>query len=232
MNRANRCGAWLALVFSLAMGVGVARAADHVDSPVTSALGNRDLDITDVYIFRSPANPNNVVIAVNHQSIFNPNGGIALPTAPSLFANDGLYQTFIDRNGDLVPDLTITTRFSGVGAAQQYTVTGLTAVPITGTVTQLGAPPIVVTTPEGISAFAGARDDPFFFDLNAFNDFLFSGPYVPAAGLRRPGSGAPQNFFRVNVAAIVLEIPVPLVTGGTSPTQGVVKIWSKTFRQS
>lgn len=225
---AGRARGWLSLCLWVALCVPGIQAADHVDSPRTNALANRDLDITDVYVFRSPATRTNAVIAVNHQSIFNPAGGIAIASG-TLFASDGVYQTFVDRNGDLVPDLTITTRFAGAGPVQIFSVEGLTPAPITGNVTPLGSSPLIVQR-EGITVFCGARDDPFFFDLAAFNDFVFNGPYIPSAGIRRPGNGAPTNFFRGNVASIVLELPVTMLTGGPNADTGTVKIWSKTFR--
>lgn len=218
------------LMLFLALAAGAAQAADHVDSALTSSLSNRLLDITDVYVFRSPVVTTNAVIAVNHQSIFDPSGGIALPGA-TLFATDGVYQTFVDRNGDFIPELTITTTFTGSAPTQTFSISGLTSTPITGSVSPLGGAPVIVVR-DGISAFCGPRDDPFFFDLTAFNDFLFNGPYLPAAGLRRTNGGAPTNFFQGNVAAIVLEIPVTLLTGGTDPNSGTVRIWSKTFRSS
>lgn len=223
----HRC---LALGLFAALLGAPARGADHVDSALTASLSNRLLDITDVYVFRSPVTPANCVIAVNHQSIFDPSGGVALPGA-TLFATDGVYQTYVDRNGDFVPEITITTTFSGAAPAQTFSISGLTSTPITGTVSPLGGAPVVVVR-DGISAFCGPRDDPFFFDLTAFNDFLFNGPYLPAAGIRRAGGGAPANFFQGNVASIVLEIPVTMLTGGTSPVAGNVRIWSKTFRSN
>lgn len=206
-----------------------------MDSPSTTALANRDLDITDVYAFRSPANPNNVVICVNHQSIFNPRGGLAVTGRQRLFATDGVYQTFIDRNGDLQPDTTITTTFQNPPTGETFSVAGLTATPITGQVTPLGASPIIVER-DGIKVFCGPRDDPFFFDGDGFTDFVFNGGYIPTSGLRRAvspvanGAAPARNTFRGSVAAIVIEMPVTLITRAAVPTTGTVRISSKTFR--
>ena len=44
-------------------GATAARAADHRDSP--DAVGMADLDINDVYAFRSPADNNNLVVILS-----------------------------------------------------------------------------------------------------------------------------------------------------------------------
>ena len=216
---------WVAIAVGLALAAGAAVAADHVDSPLTQS--NPDLDITDVYVFRSPVDTRNLVIAVDHQSVFDSNGGHRMGP---LFANDGTYQIFVDRDGDLKPDVTITTHFAdALNGRQSFQIEGLTDPPIVGDVTQIGQAVPYTVQKDGVQAFCGPRDDPFFFDLVAFNDFIRS-PYIPAAGLRRPGAGAPQNFFRGNVASIVLEIPIQKLTGSADPNVGKLKIWAKTFR--
>jgi hypothetical protein len=57
-----------------------------------------------------------------------------------------------------------------------------------------------VGTNNGISLFAGPRDDPFFFDFEQFNKIL-SGE---ASSFRDPGV---DTFAGTNVMALVIEVP-------------------------
>ena len=80
----------------------------------------------------------------------------------------------------------------------------------------------------GIKAFAGLRDDAFFFDLTAFKKFA-AGPYVPAAGLRAAADGAPADTFAgTNVSYMVLELPITALTGAANSNTGTIKAWAST----
>jgi len=203
-------------VGALALLVGLAVAADHFDSP----LANRDArtDITDIYAFRSTADPNNLVVALN-----------VSPHAPGyapkpLFSNSARYYIHVDNNGDLLDDATVTVTFSDSSGTQLFSVAGLGSTPITGHVTSSGSTPIVVTSGP-IKVFCGPRDDPFFFDLVAFKKFV-SGPYVPAIGLRDSTSGSPRDFFAGNnVGSIVIELPITAL-GVPSANSGTIKAWA------
>jgi hypothetical protein len=96
-------------------------------------------------------------------------------------------------------------------------------------ITPPGASPII-NEAGPVKVFAGLRDDPFFFDLAGFQGFL-SNPQVPPKGLRAPGAGDPVDAFAgTNVLAIVVELPVVAVTGGSSADEGVIKTWVSTSR--
>ena len=227
----------LGLVLALCWMLSPLRAADHQDSPVAKA--NADLDLTDVYVFRSPANPANLVVALDIMSVFDFVGG---SKPGKLFAEDGVYELSVDRDGDLRPDVIVRFKFFTGPSGQKFQMEGLTSTPVIGDVTPpgQGATPFItqVQAPEKILVFCGPRDDPFFFDSPAFKDFEgpngnYTGPgspYLPSAGLRRPGTGAPANSFKGNVAAIVVEAPIKLYTGLPDPNVGKIKIWAKTFR--
>ena len=144
------------------------KASDHAD---TAANFNRPgADLADVYIFPSPMNNNNVVLVMDVHPL------IPAGTAGSVsFDPNVLYQFKIDTTGDVVEDLVIQARFSGVGQNQSVLIsgpykpytTGTTAVfaqphPVRGAINTMFNP-----TP-GMTVFAGARSDPFFFDLAQF----------------------------------------------------------------
>jgi hypothetical protein len=76
-----------------------------------------------------------------------------------------------------------------------------------GSVT-IGSPGELLTG--GVRAFAGQRQDAFYFDFQQFNTVVGT---APATGFGTTGSNA---FAAANVNAIVLEVPNSLL--GTAPT--------------
>lgn len=195
------------------------RAADHKDSPATE----RDpaTDIADVYAFRRG---DNLVVAMTVQSLS------ISGNATDLFNPRARYQILVDNTNDgtLAANATITVTFSG-SAPQMFKVEGLTPTAIEGPTSGFSnAASPAITTSGAIKVFAGPRDDPFFFDLAGFREFL-AGTYTPAAGLRSAASGLPRNAFAgLNAAAIVIELPITAVTGQATPNTGVIRAWGAT----
>ncbi len=194
-------------------------AADHKDSPAVE----RDpaTDIADVYAFRRA---DNLVVAMTVQNLSISGNGT------DLFNPRARYQLFVDNtdNGVLAPNATITVTFSGSNP-QTFRVEGLTSTPIEGTTSGFSnaASPVIATS-GAIKVFAGPRDDPFFFDLAGFREFV-SGTYTPVAGLRSATGGLPRNAFEnLNVGAIVIELPITAVTGQDTPNTGVIRAWGAT----
>lgn len=213
----------LALVFGVALvasaAVSDSWSADHKDSPAIE----RDpaTDIADIYAFRRA---DNLVVAMTVQNLTISGSGT------DLFNPRARYQIFVDNTNDavLAANATITVTFSGT-SPQMFKVEGLTPVAIEGPTSGFSnAASPAVTTSGPISVFAGPRDDPFFFDLAGFREFL-AGTYTPAAGLRSASTGLPRNAFDgLNVAAIVIELPITAVTGLVDPNSGVIRAWGAT----
>ena len=226
-----RTGSALLIILAIALiavtltTVDRTRRADHRDSP--SVEGDPAADLADVYAFRSPENSDNLVV------IMTVNGLTAPPENTTRnFATGVTYNIHVDNTGDLVADATASITFSG--DPLRFTITGLTAEPITGDVTPPStdpdAPAPVITTVDGIKAFAGQRDDPFFFDLVGFLAFV-AGPYVPAEGLRAAGNTpASDTLAGTNVSAIVIELPITALTGEATSDTGTIKAWASTWR--
>lgn len=202
-------------------------AADHLDSSIASA--NLQSDIADVYLFRSPVNPNNVVLVATHQSIFDFAGG---NTGGAMFTDQGTYAFLIDTGGDAREEITLSTKFTENG--RKFTMSGFTFGSISGTVTPVGTAQPLIAEKNGVKIFAGPRDDPFFFDLIGFREFIaaVNAPpvYAPALGLRSAAGGVPVNFFSGNVAAIVVELPIAFLTNNSNPNAGIIKVSAKAFR--
>jgi|FLYL01.1.fsa_nt_gi hypothetical protein len=196
-----------------------ARGADHRDGP--AAEGNAPLDITDVYAFRSPANNDNLVVAFGVNGLTTPD-----KNASARFSADATYTLHVSNDDDLEDEATVNIDFDN-GTPQRFSITGLGSSPLTGEVTGPGEAPKIAEA-GGVKAFAGLRDDPFFFDLVAFKKFV-AGPYVPAQGLRAAADGAPADTFAgTNVSYIVLELPITAVTGAANSNTGKIQAWVST----
>ena len=181
-------------------------SADHLDAPAVKKDGR--IDINDVYVFH-PAksqgqNLNRTVLAVT----VNPAAGVMSGTT---FRPNARYELLIDNNGDARPDITIRTQFSSVeNGEQDYTVRRIkgddSKIIARGETNE-------VENNDGVKAFAGLRDDPFFFDLANFNN-----------GATFCGGGLPVNdfFLGLNTSAIVVEVPTSMI--GSGP----VGVWGRT----
>jgi len=215
-----------------------ARASDHADTPAIAASPGTDL--TDVYVFPSPANPNNVVLSMSIHPL------IATGQGPSaVFDPAVLYQFKIDNTGDSKEDLVIQAKFSGSGATQKVSISGPVKPSRVGTqavqepansVTGVINTPF--TTSDGIKVFAGAREDSFFFDLDQFFKILpdratpitgvaVANPNQPQAATWR-APGVAQDFLKdLNVLSIVVEMPKSKLRGAAN---GKIGVWATTSR--
>ena len=165
-------------------------AADHLDAP--AVRGNGSIDINDLYAFQSPANPDNTVFILT----VNPGAGAISGTE---FSAGTFYNINIDTDGDATVDLAFSTFFDESADGRQGFNTVVSG-DVPGSITDRTAGSIAfgstgeTTVLEGGGAItAGVFDDPFFFDLEGFNDgFNFTG----------------DDFFAgLDVSAIVLELP-------------------------
>lgn len=200
-------------------GAKVGFASDHAD--VREVVSRPGSDISDVFIFPSKENSNNVVLAMNVNPLIA-SGGTAS------FDPDVLYQFKIDLNKDGIEDRVIQVKFNGSGATQQVTVAGPAAPNEIGTTNSIMTPytltGMVNTTfspTVGMQVFAGVREDPFFFDLEQFFVILPdrgvpAGLTSPPADPNQPMSttwrapGTAVDFLSnggFNVLSIVIELP-------------------------
>src|SRR5215213_2955965 len=187
----------LALAFGL---VAVpASAADHLDAPgLTSPGGDSRLDITDVYAFQSPSNPDNTVLIMN----VNPLAGVQ--NDGTFRSGNALYAFKIDSNGDAQEDVTFRIKFSKPDENLMQRVTIARDGGVDNDLDGEMRNPIAkgqtnedIAIPGGGMLFTGVMDDPFFFDLEGFLALDFC----------TPGETRPNFFSGLNVSAIVLEVP-------------------------
>ncbi len=224
-----------------------AGAADHLDAPgLTPPPGGDGIgtDLTDIYAFRSPADAGKTVLIMNVNGLTP--GDLANPPGadrpfgtkvPQVQGNPNVSYYFrVDANGDAVPDVNVQIRFGKPreDGAQQMRVKILRTgddeegdgeLAFSGWTTGFGRPAVVNDGPQGIKAFAGRRDDPFFFDLVGFLNVLDLGgkSFVGCGG---PSSHPENDTFRgQNVSSIVLEVPSALLENGGDSNIGV---WATT----
>jgi len=159
-----------AAAMALMLAGGILWASDHADAP---NVKGKSTDITDLYVFQG-ANADNLVFVGNAQGLMSP-----ATTKTASFNENTIIEFKIDNNGDNVEDLVIQCVYRDhrmyiygpVKPAQtgfSSTVVGNASV-IVPVTPYTAASPIVATSKDGIMAFAGPRDDPFFFDLDQFH---------------------------------------------------------------
>ena len=217
-----------------------AGAADHLDAPgLTPPGGSVQTDITYLYAFQSPTNADDTVLVLNVNGVASP-GEVApgedRPFADQIPLVEGrapvTYNLHVDNNGDAVTDVNIAVSFDKArdDGSQKMKVelrsskdaADKVKAKLKGDTTPFGAAP-VVNRDNGITAFAGRRDDPFFFDLPGFLNIL--GPGRSLIGCGTPASHPEHNFFAGrNVSSIVLELPSQLLTGDSSN----IGVWAST----
>ena len=212
-------GASLALIVgSAAFRVG---AADHLDAPTVRTDGR--IDINDVYVFQGQ-NADSTVLAMT----IDPAAGILSPTS---FRPGALYEFKVSTNGDAIPDVAYRIKFGGLAKDGKQALTVLradgSADPASGGGGKAlghGSSYETVALSGGGMVWAGLRDDPFFFDLDAFKDFKAALLGGSLSGLASFCDGNTRNFFAgFNGMAIVLELPDSAFTGTGHPT---IKVWS------
>jgi hypothetical protein len=211
-------GLALALAATFVLGPVSARGADHLDSPrlkvAPTILGN--LDINDVYIFQGANRQHTVMIMT-----LSPAAGVL---GPAMFSTFGTYQFLIYNTGGTSPDLTIQFNFGALTArgCQPFVYEVFNSA---GHVLLTGGGMSGQNNPVKVGGMVRADifDDPFFFDLNAFNKFkaeaLAGNPNAADVFLKRGVNNIPNNFFGgFNVMAIVLEVPSVLLQSNKKNT--------------
>jgi Domain of unknown function (DUF4331) len=208
-----------------------ANASDHQDSPLTVARPGAD--ITDIYVF--PANdPAKVVFVMDVFPLIPPGLG-----TQTFFDPGVLYQFKIGLRSDATEDLVMQFKPDAVGANQRVMMYGPARPGLTGTRNAIvtgsrtGAIPYnqVTDLGQGVMAFAGPREDPFYFDLARFTkiepDRDFSKQPNPPPNSERCFRKNGVDFLAgYDVLSIVIEMPRALLADGGQ--LGRINVWGTT----
>lgn len=208
----------VALTAALALAAIPTFAADHLDAPgLTPPGGDASLDITDIFAFQSPTCELCTVFVLGVNSL-SPAGD----NVP--FSNKGAYEFRIDNDGDAIRDITFKIDFSKQRddvqrmrvRMQHPELRGRMIVRKSdGRTTPIGDEPVVSSGRRGIRAFAGMRDDAFFFDLPGFVNLDFCAA-DPSA----------DTFAGTNISYIALEVPNAILVADSAD----IGVWGVTRR--
>jgi hypothetical protein len=188
--------------------------ADHLDAPgLMSPNGNAKTDITDIYAFQKPGDPDKSILVLD----VNP----LAPTLANEFESNGLYELKIDTDANALAEIVFRIQFTSVANGRQY-ATVRRDVGSQANLDENGGAVVIRNAPVSFTSealitesgeykfFAGIRSDPFFFDLIGFlHNFKFTGS---------------DFFLDKNVFGIVLEVPNRAL--GSNPHIGV---WARTL---
>ncbi|WP_350288108.1 DUF4331 family protein [uncultured Croceitalea sp.] len=213
----------------LAIATGIFVAADHIDAP--DSMGTT-ADIADYFAFEPSLDSDNTVFIVDLQS------NVLDDLAYGTFDEDVLTEINIDVDGDLTEDMVIQAiprdgrmYFFGPVAPSQ---TGLNSQVLVdaplGDVEISAATAITETTTDGVSLFAGPRQDPFYFDFFRFNEVLAPSA-MDNSGFNVPGE---DTFDGANTMSIAIELPNSMIgeaTGTNVIGVAVYKTWITTNRK-
>ena len=232
-RRSLRSGGLLAAAaLTLALGGAplLVTGADHLDAPALGGLTNAagefaphsdfgERDINDVYVFEGSNASRTALALTTNPGLFVPN-----------FGSNVRYIINVDRNGDARQDLAYVWRFAAPTAGSQaYTVTRYTGANArslaTGTKVASGstAGSGIGTAKDGIKVFAGARSDPFFFDLTGFIGTVFS---IGSDNLSVLDGGANDFFDTLNTNAVVIEVPDGALGATNIGVWGATQWWN------
>lgn len=182
-----------------------ARAADHLDAPLT--MGDAAGDIADFYAWQEGEK---LVAAISF-------AGLRGPSSPGTYDRGTLYGIHIDDNGDAIADKTIWVRF-GQNEAGEWGVK-FEGIP-GGDQEVIGPVDTVLDAGLELRAFAGVRDDPFFFDLDGFKATI--------ADATLAFDASRDTFLGTNVTMIVVEMSVDGAAAGSNR----VELWATTKRRA
>ena len=212
---------------------GRAIAADHAESPGADADPAGDL--ADVFLFVSPENNRRLVGAITF-------GGRPAPRSRTdiVYCDPKLiYVLNIGRAnaaGQFTnqPVVKVVARFgksdTGRCGVQLENVPGAGG-------TFSGATETILTSSTGLRAFAGMRNDPFFFDAEGYNGMVAAfdsaappgGSLVNSFGL---GTRARRDSFaNRNITAVVFEMDLDVVAPASGGSRPKIQAWATTARR-
>ena len=185
-------------------GTVTAQAADHIDSP--GATQDNAADISDFYAWQED---DKIVAAIAF-------AGFDGAGSEGTYDRRVLYGIHIDNDGDQIADQDVWIRF-GDNADGDWGVQiqGLPG----GDQEVVGPINTVIDAGLNLQAYAGVRDDPFFFDFDGFGMTTMTGTLS--------FDGTRDSFRATNVTMIIVEMSIDGAAGGSDS----VELWATTGRR-
>jgi hypothetical protein len=144
--------------------------------------------------------------------------GLAEAGAAPTYDVDALYTFHIDQDADAVADVEILCRFGTNMAMDEWGVQCLNIPGAAGPVE--GLVETNIDGGGGIMLHAGPHEDPFFFDLDGYQETLMTGMLSFSA--------MNDSFAGLNVTAIVIEMDAATAAG----MDGTMQTWVTTGRKA
>ncbi len=221
-------------------------AASHREAPLISQ--DQTADVTDLYAFVSPDDPDSVTLIADWIPFEEPSAG------PNWygFSQNARYEIKIDNTGDAKADITYRFEFRDnlgaffgplgctSGTCQRGTLTKIEngrAQVLTRNLT-VGPNNIgpkftpnyssifssqIKSLPGGGKVFTGQADDPFFGDIAAAFDSVTIRPFPDSTG---QNGGGIDSFAGFNVHATALQVPISELKGDGD----VIGVWAAAYR--
>jgi hypothetical protein len=168
------------------------------------------LDLTDLFVFAAPDNPERTVLVMDSNPFMMGNG----------FHPDAVYRFNIDNDGDSLPDVAFSFTFSELANGRQ-TGTAYYATGSQARTREPGGDKLIEATPVSFDAtaipvqagacrlFIGKRSDPFFADAEGVVHWLIDDQ---KGDFQWTGADA---FGSANILSIVLEVPNDMLGRGS-----------------
>jgi hypothetical protein len=167
------------------------------------------LDLTDLFVFAAPDNPDRTVLIMNSNPFSKGDG----------FHPDAVYRFNIDNDGDSLADAAFTFTFSpydnGRQTATAYYATGSDAQTreprgeVLLEATEVGFDAMAAPVQAGpVRLFAGKRSDPFFADADGVLHWLIDGA---TGNFQWTGT---DTFAGANIYSIAVEVPSDMLGPG------------------
>ena len=199
------------------------KSSDHQDTYNLATRSNTSADITDVFVYPAPDNPNNVVFAMDVSPLIPPGMGTTKFFDPTL-----MWQFKIAHGAsNYKEDQVIQIGASGTGTSQTLTVYGPGKPNEVGTsntfITPAGSATYNQTAQlqnNTIQFYGGPRTDPFFFDLFAFFTFAGDRNYGTHTSQSDPGpetAANPEGLSNGDTAANIAPLAPPYDKTGNTP---------------
>ena len=208
---AGSAGIALAAAAALwAPGIGI-MAADHLDPPQRTdpdvdPTPDRAADIADLYAWHT-ADRINLILTFS---------GPVATDQPANYDPDVLYRINVSNDGNVdTIDENIFIRFGPGASAGQF---GVQVSQVPGTSGPIVGPVETNLMQDGVMVRAGLFDDPFFFDLQGFEETRDTGTL---------SFDPDRDFFAgQNITAVVISLPRDRFANGNNP----LDIWATTSR--